>query len=227
LTGEHQNPLADPQSKHYVWGDTPAEIHRKTSAEIDQYRKAHGLPARQAATVQPLPADHAAVDRGTRRERAAAETFTAWAKRQGAGESADDVAKVSVPHLLSTGITPDEIEQANLSELTALLPTAGSIGAAVQRREHAAAAERAVEPATDRQADRLIPAENLSREISKAKAARLHSGRNVANPSDYIDRRIKAGTLTAPIGSGQCWRFVVSEFPQSARDDLLGKSRPS
>jgi hypothetical protein len=68
--------------------------------------------------------------------------------------------------------------------------------------------------------DTSIPAEFLTRVVSKAEAARLHAGRKVENPTDYIKRLVKAGTLTPPIGGGKHWRFDIREFPESARGTL-------
>ena len=50
-----------------------------------------------------------------------------------------------------------------------------------------------------------IPSEFLTRVISKAHAAQLHSGQKKANGSDYIATMVARGKLSAPIGSGRSW----------------------
>ncbi|MEM1186804.1 MAG: hypothetical protein AAGI53_17600 [Planctomycetota bacterium] len=63
-----------------------------------------------------------------------------------------------------------------------------------------------------------IPPEHRSRELTKAEAARLHSGSRVKNPSDYFRKRPDVRIE----GSGRRWFVDCTQFPPSAQEKLRG-----
>ena len=66
----------------------------------------------------------------------------------------------------------------------------------------------------------IIQTKALTRPVTKAEFAHAHAKCNVSNPTEYLASKIASGVVTAPIGKGKSWQFVLTDVPESSRADF-------
>jgi hypothetical protein len=70
-----------------------------------------------------------------------------------------------------------------------------------------------------------IPTAYRSKPLTKAQAAKLHSGEQQTNPTVYFKHLINKGKLSPPIGGGQRWQFDIRDFPKHVHSKMRPQSQ--